>query len=343
MGAERSRWCIGIDLGGTKIEAIALDALGQERYRQRIATPNNYNDTLDTLAALVQHIESELSMTATVGVGIPGSLCQRHQTVKNANSVWLNGQPLYKDLTDLLARDVRIANDANCFAISEAIDGAGKGAHCVFGVIIGTGCGGGVVIGGKPLLGHNGLGGEWGHNPLPFPTVSADLAAAQHYMDQLGSVPQSDIYRHKPLPSYTTVDLHSAEYPGPLCYCGKRGCLETWLSGVGFQNDYQRLTGEALTAPDIVALARAGHAQAQITVERYCERLAKSLAQMINILDPDVIVLGGGMSNVDELYQQVPERWQAYTFTDHSETQLLPAMHGDASGVRGAAWLWNDQ
>lgn len=314
---------------------------GHERYRHRIATPNNYSDTLQAIASLVAQAEAKESVHATVGLGIPGSISQ-NGTVKNANSVWLNGQPLPDDLQRVLGRPVRIANDANCFAVSEAVDGAAKGAHCVFGVIIGTGCGGGIVIDGKPLSGVHGLAGEWGHNPLPFPVTNIDVSATHQFFDQQGKPKQPAIYQQKVLPEYTVKNECHIEYPGPLCYCGKRGCLETWLSGPGFQHDFRRNGGDALAAQDIIELARSGDPKAQAALERYCERLAKSLAQMINVLDPDAIVLGGGMSNIDELYQQVPQRWDRYIFTgsnDPCRTPLLKARHGDSSGVRGAAWL----
>lgn len=331
----------GIDLGGSKIEIVALDKhTNQECYRKRIATPSDYDVTLRAIEGLVLEAELKLAATGSVGVGIPGSVCQQQQVVKNANSLWLNGQPLVNDLSSRLARDVRVANDANCFAISEATHGAAKGAHCVFGVIIGTGCGGGIVVDGKPLHGANGLGGEWGHNPLPFPKVKGDVQAAIDYFDTVGAKPPSALYQHKPKPNYHTYDDASWEYPGPLCYCSKRGCLETWISGTGFQNDYQRTTGQPQSAQAIVSQARGGDLPSMAALDRYCERLARALAQVINIIDPDVIVLGGGMSNVQELYERVPEYWQAYTFSDYDRTTLVPAMHGDSSGVFGAAWLW---
>jgi fructokinase len=339
--ARQPQLRIGIDLGGTKIEIMALDHSEHTHcYRQRIPTPNNYTETLAAIVSLVHQVESGVSELASVGVGIPGSICQKNQTVKNANSLWLNGQPFPRDLSRLLQREVRVANDANCFAVSEAIDGAGKGAHCVFGAIIGTGCGGGIVIDGQLLQGRNGLAGEWGHNPLPFPKTYVDMCEALSYFDSGSQMERSVLYQHKPLPEYDVSLLESSEFPGPQCYCGKRGCLETWISGTGLQNDYQRLTGESLTAVEIVQLARTDHAGARLIMTRYYERLAKSLAQIINVIDPDVIVLGGGMSNVEEIYQQVPHYWQAYTFTDDCTTRLVPAMHGDSSGVRGAAWLW---
>ena len=294
---------IGIDLGGTKIEAIALANDGRELYRKRTATPRgDYQATTDAIKILVYGVESELGGTGSVGVGIPGSVSPVTGLVKNANSTWLIGQPLDKDLSHLLDRPVRIDNDANCFAISEAVDGAARGARTVFGVIVGTGCGGGVVVDMRGLTGPNYVAGEWGHNELP--RMTAD------------------------------------ERPGPDCYCGLNGCIETFISGTGLERDHLRATGMSVGGPDIVARAAAGDAAAGATLGRYEDRMARALSGVINILDPDVIVLGGGMSNVRRLYERVPRIWDRYVFSDRVDTPLVPPAHGDSSGVRGAAWLW---
>ncbi len=294
---------IGIDLGGTKIEAIALDEAGNTLIRRRIATPQgDYAGTVGALAALVSSIETELGRSATVGVGIPGALSPASGLVKNANSTCLIGRPLDRDLGAALGREVRLANDANCFAISEATDGAAAGAAVVFGVIIGTGTGGGIVIHGRPLTGVNAIAGEWGHNPLPWPRAE--------------------------------------ELPGPSCYCGKRCCIETWLSGPGLAAAFERETGERLTAQAIVARAAAGDDGAEAALQRYEDRMARALASVINLLDPEVIVLGGGVSNIGRLYDNVPRLWGRYVFSDRVDTRLVPPRHGDSSGVRGAAWLW---
>ena len=282
---------IGVDLGGTKIEAIALDG-AREVFRKRIPTPRgDYAATLRAVAGLVGEIGE-----GTVGVGIPGALSRVTDLVKNANSTWLIGKPLRKDLEDALGREVRLENDANCFALSEAVDGAGKGAAVVFGVILGTGVGGGVVVHGRLWSGPNAIAGEWGHNPLPSPTPG--------------------------------------DLPLPACYCGRAGCIETYLSGPGLSRDHAQATGANLSAQDIVSL------QGE-SVARYEERLARSLASVINVLDPDVIVLGGGMSNVRRLYTEVPRLWGRYVFSDQVATRLARNAHGDSSGVRGAAWLWD--
>jgi len=295
---------IGIDLGGTKIEAIALDDNGRELVRKRIATPrDDYPANLAAIRGLVDQLESEAGLGGTVGIGIPGAISPASGLVKNANSTWLIGQPLQQDLETALARKVRIANDANCFVVSESTDGAAADAAVVFGVIIGTGTGGGIAIHGLPLIGANAIGGEWGHNPLPWPQPS--------------------------------------ELPGPDCYCGKQGCIETWLSGPGFSRDYQANGGIPLTPPEIAAQAEQGETIAEAALQRYEDRLARSLATVINLVDPDVIVLGGGMSNLKPLYIHVPLHWGQYVFSDRVTTRLVPPMHGDASGVRGAAWLWN--
>jgi fructokinase len=294
---------IGIDLGGTKIEAIALADDRSVLWRRRIPAPrDDYDATLDAIADLVQAIEQELGTTGTVGVGIPGTISPASGLVKNANSTWLNGRPLADDLPNRLSRPVRFANDANCFAISEATDGAAAGAEVVFGVIIGTGTGGGVVVQGHGLTGPNAVAGEWGHNPIPWP--------------------------------------RSGEWPGSPCYCGRSGCIETFLSGPGMVRDYVEPGESRISALEISARAGAGESQAVACLNRYADRMARALASVINVLDPDVIVLGGGLSNMDQLYSAVPERWNAFVFSDRVDTRLVRAAHGDSSGVRGAAWLW---
>jgi fructokinase len=296
---------IGVDLGGTKIEAVALDAQGAMRVRRRVAAPrDDYGATLAAIAALVAAVERELGIaagTASVGVGTPGSRSPRNGLLRGSNSVWLNGRPLREDLEARLGRPVAIANDANCFALSEATDGAGAGAAVVFGVILGTGVGGGLVIDGRVLEGRNAIAGEWGHNPLPWAAPD--------------------------------------ERPGPACYCGRAGCIETFLSGPALAADHARAHGGAADAATIVARADAGDAACVRTVERYESRLARALAHVINIVDPDVIVLGGGLSNVDRLYRNVPRLWGAWVFADAVDTPLVRHRHGDSSGVRGAAWL----
>ncbi len=292
---------IGIDLGGTKIEGIAIADDGHERLRRRAQTPRgDYDGTLAAIASLVRDIEGELGVQATVGIGIPGAVSPATGVIKNANSTWLIGRPLADDLARLLGRPIRLANDANCFALSEAADGAAAGADVVFGVILGTGTGAGIVVHGKVLTGVNAIGGEWGHNPLP--------------------APKDD------------------ERPGPLCYCGRYGCVETFLSGPGFARDYS--STDPHTAEQIAALAAQGEARALAALERYEERLARALATVVNILDPDVIVLGGGVSNIGRLYESVPRLWTPHVFSDRVATRLVRAQHGDSSGVRGAAWLW---
>lgn len=292
---------IGIDLGGTKIEAVALGPGGEERFRRRIEAPrDDYARTIAAIAALVGEAEAEAAERGSVGVGIPGSVSPATGLIKNANSTWLIGHPLHLDLERALARPVRVANDANCFALSEATDGAGAGAGVVFGAILGTGTGGGVVVGGRVLVGANAIAGEWGHNALPWPDP--------------------------------------AELPGPPCYCGRRGCIETFLSGAGLQSAY--VAGAAMTAHQIAAAADGGDPAAMGAVETYARRLAKALASVVNVLDPDVVVLGGGLSNIASLYARVPQLWNEWIFSDRVATRLAPAHHGDASGVRGAAWLW---
>ena len=293
---------IGIDVGGTKIEIIVLDDKGRERYRLRRATPaGDYQQTVERIAAMVADAEAELGQQATVGIGVPGSLSPETGLMRNANSTCLNGNPLREDLERLLDRPVAISNDANCFALSEATDGAAAGAASVFGVIIGTGTGAGVVVDGHVLGGRNGVSGEWGHNPLPWPTPD--------------------------------------EYPGNVCWCGHHGCIETWLSGPGFARDFTRQTGLEWKAERIVQAAAGGDAAAQEALSRYESRLARGLAHIINIIDPDVIVLGGGMSNIQSLYAHVPELWQSFIFSDCVRTRLVAPAFGDSSGVRGAAWL----
>jgi fructokinase len=294
---------IGIDLGGTKIEALAISGNGTELVRYRIDTPrDDYAGTVSAMAGLVRRIETETGSAGSVGAGIPGTISEKTGVVKNANSVWLNGQPLQVDLSAALGREVRVANDANCLAVSEATDGAAAGARVVFGVILGTGCGGGLAVNAQMHAGPNGIAGEWGHNPLPW--------------------------------------VRAEELPGPLCYCGKRGCMEMWVSGTGFARDYEVVTKQALTARAIMAAFDAGEQQAREAVDRYEDRLARGLATLINAVDPDVIVFGGGMSKVDRLYGELPARIAPYIFGGEFETRLLPAQFGDSSGVRGAAWLW---
>lgn len=343
---------IGIDLGGTKTEIICLGEQGEQLYRHRVASPQqSYSATINTIRQLVEQAEQtlyqqSLSQSNSVGVGIPGSISLETQAVQNSNSVWLNGRPFKTDLEAALGRSVRLENDANCFALSEAIDGAGKNQSLVFGAILGTGCGGGIVAQGSLLSGPNGLGGEWGHNPLPFPAMYTESAATQRYQaaidffDRPGRVERSAIYQEKASLNYQVDKLEEAEYPGPLCYCGKRGCLETWISGTGLSRDYQRSTSQIKAAEIIVERAHQGEQAALNSLQRYYERLAKSFAQIINTLDPDIIVCGGGMSNIGAIYTQIPSRWDKYIFSPACKTKLVPAVYGDSSGVRGAALLW---
>jgi fructokinase len=292
---------IGIDLGGTKIEIIALDPQGAECFRKRVATPRgDYAGTVAAIAALVRDAEAVVG-PATVGIGMPGTISPATGLVKNANSTWLNGQPLARDIVRALQREVRLANDANCFALSEAVDGAAAGQPIVFGVIVGTGTGGAIVADGRVLVGANAIGGEWGHNPMPWP---------EH-----------------------------GEWPGPPCYCGRTGCIETFLSGPGMSRDHAGRTGENLDAMVIAARAAGGDAAADLTLQRYERRLARALASIINVVDPHAIVLGGGLSNIPRLYDRVPALWVPYVFSDRVVTTLLRARFGDSSGVRGAAWL----
>jgi fructokinase len=297
---------LGIDLGGTKIEIIALDPSGRVLLRRRRASPRgSYQDTLEAVRRLVADAEAELGARATVGFGTPGAISPATGLMKNSNSTWLNGRPLDRDLAETLGRPIAIANDADCFALSEATDGAAAGAASVFGVIIGTGVGGGLVINGRALAGPNAIAGEWGHNPLPWP--------------------------------------QAGELPGPSCYCGLRGCLETWLSGPGMARDHRQQTGSALDSPAIVAAALAGDPSAEATLGRYEDRMARGLASVINLVDPEVIVLGGGLSKLERLYRSVPAIWDRYVFSDTVRTRLVAPVHGDSSGVRGAAWLGRDR
>ena len=296
---------IGIDLGGTKIEGIVLDSSGIERARQRIDTPQGpYEDTIEAIRTLVARLEASVDRRCSVGVATPGAISPATGLIKNANSIRLNGRPLDADLARVLDRPVRLANDANCFAVSEASDGAAAGASVVFGVILGTGVGGGVVIDGRPLTGLHAIAGEWGHNPLPAP------------LDD--------------------------ERPGSPCYCGRHGCIETWLSGPALTRQFHEASGRRLRPTEIADAAAGGDAQAAAMMERYCDRLARALGGVINLIDPDAIVLGGGLSRIGLLYRRVPELWHRDVFSEpgHIRTRLLPPRHGDSSGVRGAAWLW---
>jgi fructokinase len=293
---------IGIDLGGSKIEIIALDHQGTVLCRRRIGTPADYEAILDTLCRLIHEVETELGLRGSVGIGIPGTLSPDHGRIKNANSTCLIGHTLDPDLAQRLRRPVRIANDADCLTLSEARDGAAAGASSVLGVILGTGVGGGVVINGQLLAGPNAIAGEWGHNPLPW--------------------------------------AGAADIPARLCYCGKAGCIETYLSGPGFAAHYRAAGGDDLSAIEIVQRMKVQEPLACERFNHYCDQLARSLASVINILDPEVVVLGGGLSNIDRLCDEVIQRWGAYVFSDRVNTRLVKARHGDSSGVRGAAWLW---
>ena len=296
---------IGVDLGGTKIAVSAFGPDRQSLCEKRVATPRgDYEGTVESLAALVDAVETELGASATVGVGIPGSVSPVTGFVQNANSTWLNGHQLDRDLNQRLGRIVRLANDANCFALSEAIDGSAAGAHSVFGVIIGTGCGGGLVLGGHIVNGPRNTGGEWGHNPLPW--------------------------------------MEAHEFPGPDCWCGRKGCLEVWVSGPGLAADHRRAAGETLKPEDILERAERGNDEARRTLERHASRLARGLAGVINIFDPEIIVLGGGLSNLSSLYEALPGLIAPHIFSDKRTVDIRPPKFGDASGVRGAAWLWNE-
>lgn len=309
--APENRIRIGIDLGGTKIEGVGLDAAGRELCRLRIAAPrHDYGATIHAIAGLVAQLwetsakkAARTEMAFSVGIGMPGSISPATKRVQNANSTWLNGQPFGDDLETALSHPVRLANDANCFAMSEAVDGAARDAHSVFGVILGTGVGGGLVIDGRIVDGPRGTGGEWGHNPLPW-------AAAD-------------------------------EFPGPRCWCGKHGCIEAWVSGPALSADHQAKAGVALAAERLVAMAHEGDCEAVASLERHCGRLARGLAHVINIIDPDVVVLGGGLSNMAHLYSQLPQRIAPYLFTDAANVRIVAPRWGDAGGVRGAAWLWD--
>ncbi len=293
---------IGVDLGGTKTEVVVLNDDGTELFRHRRPSDPTYDGTIAVIAGLIAEAEAAVKQRCVVGIGIPGAISPATGLVKNANSTWLIGQPLDKDLAAALERPLRIANDANCFAVSEATDGAAAGAHCVFGVIVGTGCGGGVVIDGKPIIGANAIGGEWGHCELPWMTED--------------------------------------ERPGPDCYCGKNGCLETFISGTGLAKDHIRAGNPAAATADIAAAAAAGDDASRQTIARHEDRMARGLAVVINVLDPDVIVLGGGISNLKSLYRNLPKLLGKYVFSDHVDTPIVPPVHGDSSGVRGAAQLW---
>ncbi len=299
---------IGIDLGGTKIEGVALSHDGDEVARRRIETPKDYEQTLLAIEGLISVLEDDASaasgqeMRGSIGVGIPGTLSPATRLVKNSNSTWLNGHAFDKDLEAIMGRPIRVMNDANCFALSEATDGAGAGAAVVFGVILGTGVGAGIVVGGQVLEGHQGIGGEWGHNSLPW--------------------------------------LKDDEWPGPDCYCGRKGCIEVYVSGPGMVRDHEAVTGQRLSTREIVAGAARGDRDATATRGRYVDRLARGLASIINVLDPGIVVLGGGMSNLPALPVDVQTALPQYVFSDQVATKVLGNVHGDSSGVRGAAWLW---
>ncbi|MBT5570716.1 MAG: ROK family protein [Alphaproteobacteria bacterium] len=296
---------IGIDLGGTKIEAIAIDSDGVELARSRIIAPQgSYAATLDAIAELVARVDAAPERATPVGIGIPGTVSPATGLVKNANSTWLIGHPIDRDLSKQLARPVRVANDANCFAISEATDGAGMNASVVFGVILGTGVGGGIAIDRGVIAGANAIAGEWGHTPLPW--------------------------------------MSAEEHPGKACYCGRSGCIETFISGPAFEASFTQATGKALAAREIVEAAKTGDSAAEAALQRYEDQLGRALTVLINIVDPDTIVLGGGLSNIERLYKNLPERIAEYAFSDAIVTPVVPAMHGDSGGVRGAAWLWPD-
>ena len=305
----KSKLRIGVDLGGTKIEALAMDGNGTELVRQRIATPPGYEESLVAITKLVSDVERKAGGPGTVGIGIPGIVVPETGLVKNANSVWLNGQPLARDLERRLGRKIRLMNDADCFALSEAVDGAAAGARVVFGVIIGTGVGGGIVVDGRALVGANLIAGEWGHNPLPW--------------------------------------MDTEEFPGPSCYCGRMGCIEMWVSGPGFERDHAKRSGAPVSASEIVRLATAGDPLATMSLNLYCDRLGRSLASLVNVLDPEVIVLGGGMSNIPGLPSRVAEAVPRYILaagatSSRIATRFVTAKYGDSSGVRGAARLWGE-
>lgn len=296
---------IGVDVGGTKIEAAAMDNAGALVIRERVPTPGDYDKAVEAIASLVEAVEGRVGAKSSIGFGIPGTISPATKLVKNAYNSPFNGHPLDRDLEQRLDRPVRMTNDANCFALSEAIDGAAAGAGIVFGVILGTGCGGGIVIEGEVLTGANAIGGEWGHNPLPWITPD--------------------------------------EQPGLPCTCGLTGCIETFLSGTGFAAHHERETGAALSPQEIAARAAEGDTVCAESLSRYESRLARALASIINLIDPDVIVLGGGVSNIERLYDNVPALWSQWVFSDRVDTRLVPPAYGDSSGVRGAAWLWPDE
>lgn len=295
---------LGIDLGGTKIAAIILSHEGDVVAKRRISAPRgSYLETLSAIDGLVTTLDSEAGHKPMIGIGIPGSISPVTGRVQNANSTWLNGRPLKQDMEEQLQRPVRMANDANCFALSEAVDGAGTGANSVFGVILGTGCGGGISINGMILDGPHGISGEWGHNPLPWPDAD--------------------------------------EAPGPNCWCGRQGCMETWVSGPGLSDDHKRITGQNCSAEEIAARASKGNAEARRSLDRHASRLARGLAMAVNIIDPETIVLGGGLSAMDHLYDDLPDLMKPHLFCEDSNVRILPPLHGAESGVRGAAWLWD--
>jgi len=303
IGAPAAGFRLGIDLGGTKIAGVVLDRAGVAVAETRVASPqNDYAATIEAIAGVVAALEQRLGAEASIGIGMPGAISPRTGLVQNANSTWLNAKPLDRDVAARLGRPIRFANDANCFALSEAMDGAAAGAGSVFGVILGTGCGGGLVVGGRLVDGPRGIGGEWGHNPLPW--ASGD------------------------------------EHPGPHCWCGRRGCLETWISGTGLAADHARATGRVLSAAEVAARAAAGDAAAMAALARHADRLARGLAHVINIADPEVVVLGGGLSQLDHLYADVPRLIAPHIFADDPAIDLRRPRWGDASGVRGAARLW---
>lgn len=294
---------IGVDFGGTKIEAAALDRDGAVRARRRAPNPGDYLKAVQTVREVVEAVAAETDAgPAPVGVGIPGSISPRSGLIRNGNSTWLNGRPFLGDLQSAMGRKVRLANDANCFTLSEATDGAAAGAPVVFGVIVGTGCGGGLVVGGRIVEGKNGIAGEWGHMPLPW--------------------------------------AEAAEHPGPACWCGRRGCMEVFVSGKAFEADFAQASGRTLAAPEIAAEAHEGRPEAAEALKRYVSRLGRGLAAICDVVDPDVVVLGGGMSNVEALYTRLPGAVAAHVFSDSFTTRFVRAKHGDSSGVRGAAWLW---
>jgi fructokinase len=295
---------VGVDFGGTKIEAAAVDVDGRFLARARAPNPGDYIPALVLVRQLVAHVEQKAGGQGTIGVGHPGSVSPKTGLLRNANSTWLNEKPFQEHLESMLGREVRLANDADCLAVSEAVDGAAKAERTVFAAVLGTGCGGGIAIDGRPHAGRNRIAGEWGHSPLPWPTGFGE------------------------------------EIPGPKCWCGRLGCLETWISGTGLQADYERETGKALKAEEIVELSRKGDLDAENALSRYVDRLARGLAVVCDLIDPDVIVLGGGMSNVVEIYEGLTESIGSRVFSDSFDTPVFPAKWGDSSGVRGAAWLW---